>query len=1204
MHTTLSGKVSHGTDVYTALVVQSSIGMIFCLVDKTNTIVSAYKNGVDGVKMAYSDKASEFAIILKKSLSYCSKKNGVPSVTKYGAATTHEVTVHGSNVVDTIVLDTNKRILEASVTRPQTKDGAGYKIYLCRDTNSIIPDNIEYISVTTANKTAPSGANDSGFVREDGTYVPMRSVEEIALYKDTEWLKYKNYYVVNDEAQAEQLFTFLDNYNGPIAYDTETTGLRINCFGKVNSKYERQLAEYNAAHPESPIREDKLVGIIFCVEENTSYYFPCANKRFKNLYEDVNNPYRQRIITNAKAYWTLATEANIESDMRDYVLNTAPEDFRIDVILMERVRQILTKKHIVTHHGTFDWKVDWQYEIDTNISDDTMIIHQLIYKFRDMGKGSESSKLKVLAWKEFAIDQWELDDFFPTFKEDDSNKTKSSGKGKKKNSNIDFSYMDIRGARIYAPADGDVTFMLFKKYIADLYKNHSEMEYIYRVEVLVSCAIGYMEFYGIRIDESKIEAARKRSAINCIKYESLIRQNVSYSEERELELFKALEEAEKRSNGEITDEVDRLSMELSDAMESSSNPLNISSPPQMSHLFYDVLGAPSDNGSKSVAKDKIANIVNYKNEDGSPMYPAVYYYQQYGKENALLVKFFAPLPEYMYPGGYVFPSFNQLSTNTGRMSCKNPNAQQFPKAITKIVIPRDGYVIVDADYSQIEARVITAIAGNVELAELFRNPDNDYHTLMASLMYEVEYSAVTKEMRSAAKAFNFGIPFGMGNGSLAVRLHGKKTKEFIADAAEKREMYFKNQPNTRKMFANVQEMASVNGYTATQFNRKRYYSFSNADGTVNEARRAAALRQAGNAIIQGTAADIFKISVARQFSYIRQNRLMGLMLIIDMIHDEQLLEVNLEKLNIQRVLADIALNMQFELEGYPPLFTGAGVACSWAKAKGAMNEIHPHLMDKFIAETREFSIVRDEQYPVLTAQDAENYFYSRIYEFRRDKILGYINNSENWGKELHPVIGGIINMQFNYGRGESAKGYTGPNGEKYTDKEFLLLNLKDFMTEFSSMLVVTDGVLPTWELFGVSDTTGEVDDENEDEYTDDEEYGANGDYEDVISDYEDRVGQFKLIEENESYGISMQEIIAAFKVCVIKNKKICGIDVTKLSRSANSELCNYLADHTCEGDDSNAVEVVFLKTGNVLNNTGIYVKGVSNNEIAKIIKVG
>ena len=179
--------------------------------------------------------------------------------------------------------------------------------------------------------------------------------------------------------------------------------------------------------------------------------------------------------------------------------------------------------------------------------------------------------------------------------------------------------------------------------------------------------------------------------------------------------------------------------------------------------------------------------------------------------------------------------------------------------------------MMDADYSQIEYRVLVALSGEEKLAELFADPDNDYHTLMASLMYGVPYASVTPAMRGDAKSFNFGSPFGMGFASLAILLTGRSGPVEIEEAKEKYELYFKDQPKARKFFNQVKEMAAVNRYTKTFWNRRRYYSFEDKDGNINQAKKASALRQAGNAVIQGTAADIFKISVARNFTYIRKN---------------------------------------------------------------------------------------------------------------------------------------------------------------------------------------------------------------------------------------------------------------------------------------------------------------------------------------------
>ena len=120
---------------------------------------------------------------------------------------------------------------------------------------------------------------------------------------------------------------------------------------------------------------------------------PCFNRKFKNLYSDDTDT-RRGVINNIKARYTVGEYRNKQSDMADYIRNTPADQWGSDVILMERVRNILQTKHILAHNGAFEWKVGWQYEIDTNLKDDTMIMHLIMYMFRSTSSNRvESSSL-------------------------------------------------------------------------------------------------------------------------------------------------------------------------------------------------------------------------------------------------------------------------------------------------------------------------------------------------------------------------------------------------------------------------------------------------------------------------------------------------------------------------------------------------------------------------------------------------------------------------------------------------------------------------------------------------------------------------------------------------------------------------------------------------------------------------------------------
>jgi DNA polymerase I-like protein with 3'-5' exonuclease and polymerase domains len=1309
----------------------------------SGTVVSAYKI-IDEDSYSYNNvRAKELVQLVLSGVKSCTSKNCTPQPFALGAMNSHEfiknkkeftIQLHRGEVVGAYINSADTRVelsyMDATEVNP-------------------IPDNIPYVKLTKVRK-------DIEISESELDAVQTRSVQEIALEKeDVSWFRNKKYYVVKDDETAEKIFAALDNYNGPIAYDTETTGLKINCFGMINSEYQKSLIEYNKENKENPIRADKLVGIIFCIEENTSYYFPCANRKFKNLYEQRDSQYRNKIISNTKARYTVGDMRDRKDCVAEYWRNTSADDITEDCVLMERVRDILEKKHIVAHNGSFEYKVGMQYNIDTNLEDDTMIMHQVVYKFRNGGR-AEPSNLKHLSKVELGIDQWELHDFFPNWKPDKDGLVRRKPGSKLTTANqIDFSYMDEQGTRCYAPTDGDCTLGLFHKFKTDMIKNHKDQLYIYSVEVLVACAIGYMEFYGHKIDEAKIMGARAATLAEKSLIESEVREAIgqNYRGEKEVTAYNNLKTfiENKKSSGLSDEEYDKQLIVLTELLdnaiaEDKEHLINLGSSAQVCDLFYNKMEIPMEGDKPSVAKKPLKALMKAKNEDGTNKYPIVHLYSEYKGKETLLSKFFDNLIYFMYPGGFIFSSFGQIATNTGRMSCKQPNAQQYPKVIAKIIIPRKDCITLDADYSQIEYRVITALAKNDWLAELFSNPDSDYHTLMASLMYGVDYSAVTGAMRSAAKSFNFGIPYGMGLGSLAILLTGKNTPQTRQEAAEKQADYFRNQPRTKQFLDSVKEQAEVNGYTTTQFCRYRYYNFTDKDGNTNHGIRAAALRQAGNAVIQGcisgktmiqtkeygltkikdvvnysgevwngtkwthgdvlysgrkqkciitftnekkficspihkfsllnnevekeriseiskdnkkfvecqklkigdtveneknsssivrsveitdeyidmydvcntddgyyvadglithnTAADIFKIGVARNFSFIRRNKLFGKLFIINMIHDEQLMEINYKELNVQRVLTEVGKNMQFKIDGYPPLFIGAGIGKAWGYAKGKAEEIHPTLLEQYTKEAENIPLYRtDEQKanePEPTLDSVYNYFHKRVVDFREQKVYDYLSDRNNWHKIIHPAISGLINLQFNYGRGDDAKAYVGPNGEKYSDQEFLELNIDDFLKEHNIP------AKPDW--FRANDNKAE-DEEVDKEYSDDD----TDELDDILDAVEgdEEVKTFKLVDDSDkTYGATTRDMIDTFGACLLRKQRICGVNIKDMYFRKRNALIDELANFECNKSedneyliDDNSYQLVFLNDANQLNYTGVWLHNINPDRLDRIYRL-
>lgn len=1120
------------------------------------SIVSAYK--IDGNKrFAYKSKLAESAYkYIKLGIGGATPKNGTPVPFKLGASSMHYFKKQDINFE---VQKFNGLPVYMSISK------SNFNIVLNFNESTLGDIDLDYVELKDKKENLSDISVDD---------ISVRSLEEIALEKDLSWLKDKKYYIVNDEETAERLFVQLEKYKGTISFDTETTGLKINMFGRYGSKRRAELAEYNLKNPENQIKTDSLVGIIYCVEPNVSYYFPVGHRKFSNLYSNKSD-LTLKIINNIKSRYTIGDLRETESEYAKFIRELQIEDFTPDIVLMERNRDILTRCNILAHNGSFEYKVCCLYDIDLNLKDDSMLLHQLMYKFRSTtsNKG-EPSNLKYLTKVEFGVDQLDLKDFFTDYKEDN----KGTVRNNKNKSNIDFSYMEYDGTKAYAPADGDFTLQIYFKYIEDLKKNFKEMEYIYNVEVIVSMAIGYMEFHGLRINEYEIERTRDKYKYEMLILEHKIRNLANLSSQEEDSIFNEMTSSNSQDEGCLSE----IQNKLRYVIDSSDNKLNLDSPMQVSNLLYNVLNYPSKDGDTSVGKKVIDSLTKAKNEDGSLKYPVAKLYREYKDLSSLITKFFGKLQDFMYPGGFFFSSFGQISTATGRMSCSRPNSQQLPKSVTKIIIPRDNFITVDADFSQIEYRTLVALAKEDSLIESFKDPDSDYHTTMASLMYQVPYASVNPEMRSSAKSFNFGIPYGMGFKSLSILLFGDSTNDHVAKAMELYELYFKDQPSVRKFFDTVKEIASIYKFNKTYFNRRRYYSFEDVDGNFSQKKKAMALRQAGNFCIQGSAADIFKIAVARNFLFIRNNNLFGKLLITNMVHDEMLFELDCDYLNIKKCLSEIIKNMQFNIDGFPPLYVGAGVALSWGEAKGKMAEIHPKLANIYISETNNESLFDSKS----SNKDIKQYFDNRVFEFRVSKVKEYILDSNNYNKPIEPSIGNLLGLQFDFGvNKEFDSKYNEENG--YLKDEIAKFK-KDIPLEQLKRFIENYNLDVDFRLFqGIEiDNSIEEDvayDESDETDTYDEEAG----------------GVFVLIDEDSArYGISVVDLIKQFGLIVSKELSLCGIDLTKVNLNKKQELIKLLEEHECLYDDNDSLNLVFLNHNNILNRTNIYVKDLTTSAVA------
>lgn len=350
----------------------------------------------------------------------------------------------------------------------------------------------------------------------------------------------------------------------------------------------------------------------------------------------------------------------------------------------------------------------------------------------------------------------------------------------------------------------------------------------------------------------------------------------------------------------------------------TGEPFNIASPKQLGEVLFDKLGLPHGKKTKtgySVSEDVLSNLA-----DKHPIVNLVLEYRHYAKLQSTYVVGLQPLVN----RGRIHTEFNQCITQTGRLSSTNPNLQNIParsdeaKDIKSAFIASDGCVLVSADYSQIELRLLAHMSGDEQLIEAF-NHDDDIHAITASQILGIPVSEVTPAQRRDAKAVNFGIIYGISGFGLAENLSipQYKAREFIQN-------YFVMHPKVREFMDGCIADARERGYSLTMTGRRRNLSDINAS---NYMVRSAAERMAMNTPLQGSAADIIKIAMINV-----ENRLKGMKSkMILQIHDELIIDA--AKDEEEEVKKILSYEMENAVRLSVPLVAEAKVAENWGELK-------------------------------------------------------------------------------------------------------------------------------------------------------------------------------------------------------------------------------------------------------------------------------
>jgi len=451
--------------------------------------------------------------------------------------------------------------------------------------------------------------------------------------------------------------------------------------------------------------------------------------------------------------------------------------------------------------------------------------------------------------------------------------------GTKGKNQIDIRFVDLDLLCNYAAEDADITYRL-KEILEKELKENALENLFYEIEMPLLKVLAIMERTGVRIDS---EALSQSSII-------------------------------------LTEEMELLEKEIHSI---AGFEFNVSSPAQVGEMLFDRLklddkAKKTKTGQYSTAEDVLEKIRS--------KHPVIGKILDYRGLKKLLSTYIDALPQLISPvSGKIHTSYNQTVAATGRLSSTNPNLQNIPirdaqgKEIRKAFIPDEGCLFLSADYSQIELRIMAHLSGDKNMLDAF-NSGHDIHTATAAKIYKIPLNEVSSDMRRKAKTANFGIIYGISVFGLSDRLSIPR-----AEAKELIDGYFATYPDVKKYMDNAIQKAKEMGYVETIFGRKRFLADINSQNSIV---RGYAERNAINAPIQGSAADIIKIAMVRIQNRLETEHCQTKMTM--QVHDELNFNVPVHEMEITKKM--VVQEMENAIQLLVPLTVDFGVGTNWLEA--------------------------------------------------------------------------------------------------------------------------------------------------------------------------------------------------------------------------------------------------------------------------------
>jgi DNA polymerase-1 len=377
-----------------------------------------------------------------------------------------------------------------------------------------------------------------------------------------------------------------------------------------------------------------------------------------------------------------------------------------------------------------------------------------------------------------------------------------------------------------------------------------------------------------------------------------------------------------RMSSELSSRIGEIEQQIYAAI---GRPFNINSTQQLSQALFDQLKLqPPDRTQRTESGHFSTSAAVLEGLRGK--HPVIDLILEYRELAKLKSTYLDALPQQVNPQtGRVHTSYNQAGSVTGRIASSDPNLQNIPirselgRQVRQAFISQRGWLLLSVDYSQVELRIVAHMANDPAMLAAFQAGD-DIHTATAAAIYRISQAQVTKEMRRHAKAINFGLIYGMSAFGLT-RTSGLT----LAEAEDFVEAYFQQFPGVKQYLDNIRREAARLGYVETLLGRRRYFPNLKTQGNQNI--RAREEREAINAPIQGTAADIMKIAMLDVSPALRKAGLTGRILL--QVHDELVLECPQAELKKTAQLVCQVMEEAYNLNA--PLRTEARFGCNWGE---------------------------------------------------------------------------------------------------------------------------------------------------------------------------------------------------------------------------------------------------------------------------------